>query len=86
VGEFRWGGEVNPRPSDLDERSDESWADYVYMRENTAGVVCEWWHHHMGCDEWFTAERNATTHEVRTTYLYVNDSVERSTSDGSEPR
>lgn len=69
VSEFRCGGEVNPRPSDLEARSDEAWADYVYMRENTPGIVREWWYHRMGCGEWFLAERNATTHEVLRTYF-----------------
>lgn len=70
VSEFRWGGEVNPRPSDLERRSDAEWADHVYMRVNSASIVQEWWHHWMGCDEWFQAERHAVTHKVMRTYFH----------------
>lgn len=58
VQEFRYGGEVNPRPARPLETSDAEWADYVYMRRNRAGVQKEWWYHGSGCGRWFVVERD----------------------------
>lgn len=67
--EFRYGGELRPRP---DDPSDPAlWADYVYNRANLPGWQREWWCHHLGCQEWFVAERETTTNEVRATYRYA---------------
>jgi len=38
--------------------------DYVYFRENVAGVQREWWYHRIGCGLWFVAERDTRTNEV----------------------
>ncbi len=71
VSEFRWGGELNPRPVDGERLSDEAWAEYLYMRDNVLGVVREWWYHGAGCGEWFVAERHTRTHEVLRTYFHA---------------
>ena len=41
ISEFVWGGEVKPMPDDA-KTSDRDWADYVFLENNTAGVVREW--------------------------------------------
>src|SRR3954462_3028695 len=33
-------------------------------RRNVAGPQLEWWHHPLGCREWFQAERDTRTNEV----------------------
>ena len=38
--------------------------DYVYFRDNVAGVQREWWYHRTGCGLWFLAERDTRTNEV----------------------
>ena len=38
--------------------------DYVYFRDNVAGVQREWWYHRLGCGLWFLAERDTRTNEV----------------------
>jgi heterotetrameric sarcosine oxidase delta subunit len=43
--------------------------DYVYFRDNVAGVQREWWQHRTGCGEWFVAERDTRTNEVLTVSL-----------------
>lgn len=55
IGEFVYGGEVTPAPApDADA---ETWADWVFMENNTAGVVREWWFHSPS-SYWFIAERD----------------------------
>ncbi|HEX6303481.1 MAG TPA: sarcosine oxidase subunit delta [Anaerolineales bacterium] len=61
ASEFRFGGEITHRPSGEDQRE---WADYVYNRQNAAGVQEEWWYHRSGCQRWFKARRNTATNEI----------------------
>ena len=44
-----------------------TWADYVFLHENEAGVVREWWCH-VPTAFWFIAERNTRTDEIVRTY------------------
>lgn len=66
ISEFICFGEVTemPNPKDL---SDEQWADFIWMSNNTAGVVREWWCH-SATSYWFIAERNTITDEILKTY------------------
>lgn len=61
VSEFRFGGEISLRPKEANE---QVWADYVYNRNNVAGVQTEWWFHRSGCQRWFNARRNTLNNEV----------------------
>lgn len=63
VEEFVYRGDASPRrPS-----ADEDFADYVYLRENPAGLLAEHWYHAQGCRTWITAIRNTVTHEFHGT-------------------
>ncbi|HXH96969.1 MAG TPA: sarcosine oxidase subunit delta [Gaiellaceae bacterium] len=67
VNEFRFQGEVTRRP-----RSSPTLAeltDYVYFRDNVAGVQREWWYHRHGCELWFVAERDTRTNTVLRTEI-----------------
>jgi sarcosine oxidase subunit delta len=64
ISEFIYGGEVKAYP---DRGSDAEWADYVFLEENAAGVVREWWYH-APTAYWFIAERNTVTEEIIRTY------------------
>jgi sarcosine oxidase subunit delta len=66
VSEFVWGGEVKPMPDET-KLSDREWADYVFLENNAAGVVREWWCH-VPTSFWFIAERNTVTDEIVKTY------------------
>jgi sarcosine oxidase subunit delta len=66
ISEFAWGGEVKDMP-DPARCSDADWADYVFIENNTAGVIREWWCH-VPTSFWFIAERNTVTDEVIRTY------------------
>ena len=46
---------------------DDDWSDYIWMSNNTAGVVQEWWLH-LATSYWFIAERNTVTDEILKTY------------------
>src|SRR5215510_11626030 len=66
ISEFVWGGEVKPMPDDS-KLSDRQWAEYVFLENNTAGVVREWWCH-VPTSYWFIAERNTVTDEIVRTF------------------
>jgi sarcosine oxidase subunit alpha len=70
VAEFRYGGEVNPRPKDPTHVPDDEWAAFLYLRTNTAGEQTEWWYHRAGCGLWFLAERDTVTNRVSRTYVW----------------
>ncbi len=66
ISEFICFGEVSkmPHPDDV---SDAEWADFIWMSNNAAGVVQEWWCH-VATTYWFIAERNTVTDEIMKTY------------------
>ncbi len=65
VGEFRFGGEILKRPKP--EASDRDWANYFYVRRNTAGQETEWWYHKFGCRQWLVVERDTVSNQVSET-------------------
>ena len=65
VTDFAFGGEQNPRPKEAP--SLRELGRYNYFRRNVAGTQQEWWLHRSGCGEWFIAERDTRTNEVRWT-------------------
>ena len=63
VDEYAYFGEVTTRPAG-DAPTLRELTEYVYFRDNVAGVQREWWQHRAGCGEWFLAERDTRTNEV----------------------
>ena len=65
--EFRCGGEAHLArdPS----ASDEAFAELLFYRANTKGVVAERWNHAHGCQRWFNALRDSISDTILTTYL-----------------
>lgn len=65
--EFAFGGpsHVTRPPLDAD---DATWAEYLFTRDNPAGVHFERWLHAYGCERWFNVARNTLTHEILTVY------------------
>lgn len=62
ISEFVWGGEVKPMP-DPATCSDREWTTYLFIEDNTAGIVHEWWVH-APTNTWFIARRNTITDEI----------------------
>ena len=38
--------------------------DYVYLRDNPAGALREYWYHGAGCHSWLVVERDTRTHRI----------------------
>jgi len=62
VSEFRFGGQVQARPKDLNDNA--AWMAYLYLRANPAGIQTEWWYHRMGCQRWFRLRRDTLRNET----------------------
>ena len=64
ASEFRFGGEYKPRPQDPMAAGEEEWVEYLYLRDNPAGVTRELWFHEQGDRSWLVVTRNTLTHEI----------------------
>ena len=62
ISEFVWGGDVKAMP-DPASASDKAWADYLFIEENVAGEVHEWWLH-APSNFWFIARRDTLTDTI----------------------
>ena len=62
ISEFVYGGEVIAEP-DIAACSDAEWTDYLFMDDNQAGVVREWWFH-LPTAYWFIVERDRSSDEI----------------------
>ena len=63
LGEFSYLGDAKPvRPAA--DAGEEAVYDYVYLRDNVAGVMSENWYHGGGCRSWLKVTRNTLTHEI----------------------
>jgi len=67
--EFAYGGQAHvARPSAPAAVSDEQWAAYLYLRDNSKGLHAERWRHLRGCGRFFNALRDTTTDHFLATY------------------
>lgn len=66
IQEFAHGGEVVTEP-DPNRCTDAEWAEYIFMEDNKAGLVKEWWCH-VATAYWFIAERDTVKDEIVRTY------------------
>jgi sarcosine oxidase subunit delta len=67
--EFRYGGEAHiARPADPDSVDDAGWAEHLYFRSNTKGVLAERWRHVSGCGRFFNCLRDTATDRILATY------------------
>ncbi|SMF17933.1 sarcosine oxidase subunit delta [Tistlia consotensis] len=67
--EFSYGHEAHiERPKAPEALSDAEWADYLFLRDNTKGVILERWVHSHGCRRWFNVARDTVTYEILAVY------------------
>ena len=66
IAEFVYLGEVRAMP-DAQRCSAAEWAEYLFMEDNRAGVVREWWMH-APSSYCFIAERDTLSDEILRTY------------------
>jgi sarcosine oxidase subunit delta len=64
VSEFRYSGEVTPRP-DRATATPQEWREYLYLRRNPRGWVDETWYHSAGCRRFFRVERETESNRIR---------------------
>jgi sarcosine oxidase subunit delta len=63
ASEFLYKGDASvkrPQTSDPD-----AFFDFVYIRQNVAGLMKEFWFHEGGCRSWLIVTRNTVTHEIK---------------------
>ena len=63
LGEFTYLGDAKPQRPAAD-AGEDAFYDYVYLRNNVAGVMNEHWYHGGGCRAWLKVTRNTLTHEI----------------------
>lgn len=56
--------ELLDRPDPAAEGAQAAFHDYVYLRDNPAGVHRELWFHEQGDRSWLVVTRNTVTHEI----------------------
>jgi len=61
IDEFVWMGDVKSAPDPA--CSDHEWTSYLFIEDNLAGEVDEWWIH-APSNNWFIARRNRITDEI----------------------
>ncbi|MEO1206407.1 MAG: sarcosine oxidase subunit delta [Pseudomonadota bacterium] len=65
VREFHYrGAEGFNRPDPEAAGGEQTFLDYVYLRENAAGVIDEHWVHVSGCRSWLVVTRDTRTHHI----------------------
>ncbi|ATG49167.1 sarcosine oxidase subunit delta [Celeribacter ethanolicus] len=64
--EFTYLGDANlmHRPDATAENAEAQFCDYVFQRDNPAGVHRELWFHEQGDRSWLVVTRDTTTHEI----------------------
>ena len=67
--EFHYRGSADLLHRPAPDAGQAAFVEYVYFRDNPAGVNCELWLHESGCRSWIVAERDTNTHEFLSTNL-----------------
>ena len=52
------------RPDGMAEAAADHFHDYLYLRDNPAGLHRELWYHEQGDRSWLVVTRNTLTHEI----------------------
>ena len=66
ASEFIYLGDASllNRPNWDEEKSEDNFYKYLYLRENIAGMHKELWFHQQGDRSWLVISRNTVTHEI----------------------
>ena len=68
--EFHYGGDATvQRPSRPESAGETDWIEYIYLRNNPAGLHTEHWQHVGGCRSWLIVERDTSNHEIHSIKL-----------------
>lgn len=67
--EFHYGGQAHVAyPDDPAATDDQSWAEFLFYRDNVKGPFAERWMHAAGCRRWFNTVRDTVTYEFLAVY------------------
>ena len=66
AAEFVYLGDASliNRPDWQSENASDEFYEYLYLRDNPAGVTRELWFHEQGDRTWLVVTRNTLTHEI----------------------
>ena len=66
AAEFVYLGDASliNRPDWQSENASDEFYEYLYLRDNPAGVTRELWFHEQGDRSWLVVTRNTLTHEI----------------------
>ena len=66
AAEFVYLGDASliNRPDNLANDAADQFYEYLYLRDNPAGVMRELWYHEQGDRSWLVVTRNTLTHEI----------------------
>jgi sarcosine oxidase subunit delta len=66
AAEFTYLGDARliERPDGLAEGAEDAFFDYLYIRDNPAGLHRELWYHEAGDRSWLVVTRDTVTHEI----------------------
>lgn len=72
--EFTYLGDARlmHRPDGLAEGAEDAFYQYLYLRDNPAGLHRELWYHEYGDRSWLVVTRNTLTHEIISAELAVD--------------
>ena len=65
------------RPDPQDDGASEKFHDYLYLRDNPAGLHRELWYHEQGDRSWLVLTRDTLTHEITSVELARNVALAR---------
>jgi sarcosine oxidase subunit delta len=66
ASEFTYLGDASllDRPDPSQDGAEAAFCDYVFLRDNPAGVHRELWFHEQGDRSWLVVTRNPVTHDI----------------------
>ena len=65
ISEFTYLGDAGPkRPDPNAPDAGELFHEYIYLRDNPAGLHSELWYHANGCRTWLEVTRDTRTHRI----------------------
>lgn len=82
ANEFSYFGDASQidRPDWQDENAIQTFHDYLYLRDNPAGLHRELWFHENGDRSWLVVTRDTTTHEITKVELARDVAIARGRS------
>lgn len=79
ASEFTYLGDASliDRPDGMADGAEQAFFDYLYLRDNPAGLHRELWYHEGGDRSWLVVTRDTVTHEITKVELARDVAVAR---------